>query len=117
MNTQGYKTRLLEIEKHLSKRTSVAPGEPTVDPRGDLGDASVEDQAKSDRFSEAELDSAILQQVRDALQRIDDGTYGKCAVDGGPIEKKRLEAVPWAAYCLKHQNLIEAASRPRTFTL
>jgi RNA polymerase-binding transcription factor DksA len=38
-------------------------------------------------------------------------------VDGGPIEEKRLEAVPWTPYCLKHQKLLEAASQTRTPTL
>lgn len=117
MNTQRYKKQLLEIEKTLATRSSTPAAEPSIDGPGDLGDASVADVAKNDRFSEAELDAAILQQVRDALQRIEDGTYGKCVVDGGPIETKRLDAVPWAPYCLKHQSLIEASSQPRTFTL
>jgi RNA polymerase-binding transcription factor DksA len=34
-------------------------------------------------------------------------------VDGAPIEEKRLEAVPWTPYCLKHQQLLEGASRPK----
>ncbi len=120
MNPQHYKKRLIEIEKSLSARV-VREGkterEQPIDPQGDAGDASVADVATSDRFTQDELDTAILQQVRDALGRIDDGTFGKCAVDGGPIEAKRLEAVPWTPYCLKHQDLIEAAGQPRTFTL
>jgi DnaK suppressor protein len=51
------------------------------------------------------------------LKRIDDGTFGQCAVDGGPIEAKRLDAIPWAPYCLKHQTLLEAAARRRMPTL
>ena len=53
-----------------------------------------------------------LEHIRDALQRIEDGTFGRCVVDGEPIEKKRLEAVPWTPYCLKHQEQLEAPSRP-----
>ena len=75
------------------------------------------DEAASEDFYEAELNAAFLQQVRDALRRIDDGTYGSCLVDGGTIDEKRLDAVPWAAYCTKHQNLLEAASRPKLPTL
>jgi DnaK suppressor protein len=117
MNVQRYRKRLLEIEKHLAVRQNAPAPEPDIESSGDSGDRSVVDVAKSDHFSEAELDSMILQQVRDALQRIDDGTYGKCVVDGAPITEKRLDAVPWTPYCLKHQNMIEAASQPRTFTL
>ena len=35
-----------------------------------------------------------------ALGRIDDGTYGKCAVCGRQIPDERLEAVPWATLCI-----------------
>jgi RNA polymerase-binding transcription factor len=84
---------------------------------GDVGDVSISDEGESETFTEAELDATVLQQVRDALRRIDDGTFGRCVVDGGMIEEKRLQAVPWTPYCLKHQRLLEAASRPRTPTL
>ena len=58
---------------------------------------AVADEAASEDFTAAELDATTLQQVRDALRRIEDGTYGRCLADGGPIETKRLDAVPWAA--------------------
>lgn len=117
MNARHYEERLLELEKSLSARTDRAladAGAQYIDSAHDTGDASAADIAADDAFTEAELDAAILSQVRDALDRIARGTYGKCLADGGKIESKRLDAVPWAAYCLKHQGLIEAASRPRT---
>jgi DnaK suppressor protein len=116
MNVQAYKRRLLDLEKSLSNRAvgeNVRAREQTLDTAADAGDASVADEAASEDFSEAELDATILRQVRDALRRVDDGTYGRCLVDGSPIEAKRLDAVPWAAYCIKHQRLLEAASRPK----
>ena len=61
-------------------------------------------QLKEDYFALAETDSAILAAGRAALRRIEDGTYGRCVVDGEPIDEKRLEAVPWTAYCLEHQT-------------
>ncbi|HEY3384022.1 MAG TPA: TraR/DksA C4-type zinc finger protein [Vicinamibacterales bacterium] len=73
---------------------------------------AVADEAASEDFTAAELDATVLQKVRDALRRIDDGSYGRCLADGGPIEITRLDAVPWAAYCIRHQRLLEAASRP-----
>jgi RNA polymerase-binding transcription factor len=62
-------------------------------------------------------DTAILAQVRAALERIDDGTFGKCVIDGEPIDPKRLESVPWTSYCLKHQLEIEQRVRTRTPSL
>ena len=78
-----------------------------------LADASVADEAESQAFADAELDASVLQQVREALQRLDNGTFGRCVVDGAPIDEKRLEAVPWTPYCLKHQQLLEGASPPK----
>lgn len=107
MNLEPYKHRLLDLEKKLSARTDreVADGRKEfLDSAHDTGDASVADEAASGKFSEAEADSAVLSQVRDALTRIEDGSFGKCIVDDGPIETKRLDAVPWTPYCLKHER-------------
>jgi RNA polymerase-binding transcription factor DksA len=40
--------------------------------------------------------------IKDALKRIKDGTYGKCSVCGEEIPEKRLEANPSAKNCIKH---------------
>src|SRR5262249_54895502 len=109
MNIQGYKHRLLDIEKNLAARRASARGAARArgrDPPADAGDSSVADEDESVAFSEGELDDTVLQQVEDALRRIEDGSYGRCAVDGGPIEPKRLDAMPWTPYCLKHQQLL-----------
>jgi DnaK suppressor protein len=55
--------------------------------------------------------------VREALRRIEDGTYGTCIVDGRPIEEKRLHAVPWTPYCLEHQAGLEALAPAKMPTL
>lgn len=120
MDVQEYRRRLLELETRLSTRASRArerAREQVLDSAGDTGDASVADEGESQDFTEAELDASVLQQVRDALRRVDSGTFGLCVVDGEPIEPKRLEALPWTSHCLKHQELLEAASRPKTPTL
>ncbi len=45
---------------------------------------------------------ASLAQVEAALARIAAGSYGICAVCGGPIAEGRLEARPWTPYCIQH---------------
>jgi DnaK suppressor protein len=42
--------------------------------------------------------------VRFALHRIEDGTYGVCLSCDGQISEKRLNAMPWANYCLACQE-------------
>ncbi len=116
MNIGRYKQRLIELEASLSSRMArdVKSGrEQLIDTAADAGDASVADEAESEDFTEAQLDATILQQVQDALQRIEKGTYGQCLIDGGPIDPKRLDAVPWTPYCIRHQKLLVAASRPK----
>jgi DnaK suppressor protein len=116
MDVNTYKQRLLELEANLLnhlKRDVASGRDQLIDTAGDAGDASVADEAESEDFTEGELDSATLQQVQAALRRIEDGTFGQCLVDGGPIELKRLNAIPWALYCVRHQKKLEGASQPK----
>ena len=43
----------------------------------------------------------VLEQIEAALKRIEEGTYGRCEECGGAIPKARLEAIPYAALCVK----------------
>ena len=120
MNTQHYKQRLLDLETTLSARIGRQADqgrEEFIDSAHDAGDASVADERASEEFAEAEQTGDVLQQVRDALGRLADGTFGRCIVDGGPIEEHRLETVPWTPYCLKHAKGREVAASSRTPTL
>ena len=120
MNVQQYKQRLLDLEKTLSARigqeTDQGRGQ-FIDSAHDVGDASVADAAASEEFTDAEHNTDVLRQVRDALNRVADGTFGTCIVDGGPIEEQRLEAVPWTPYCLKHAQRLEVAAPARMPTM
>src|SRR5919109_155386 len=53
-------------------------------------------------------ESNLLRNVRGALVRIADGSYGVCLHCEQDIKPKRLDAVPWAKYCIRCQ---EAADR------
>lgn len=50
---------------------------------------------------------ALLTEVQQALKRIDNGTYGICVVCGQAIPEKRLQAIPWAARCVKDEEQLE----------
>jgi DnaK suppressor protein len=104
----------LELEHELVERLGgeVETARGASDDQVDVGDLAHVDELKEEYFTRADTDSAILAQVRAALERIDNGTYGKCVVDGGTIDAKRLESVPWMPYCLKlcHRLLGRPAS-------
>jgi DnaK suppressor protein len=54
-----------------------------------------------------ESERTLLTEINEALERIDNGTYGICLGTGRPISKGRLKARPWAKYCIEYAHLIE----------
>ena len=120
MNLDHYKELLLAKERELANRRvrTAAEEQETGDGAAeDVGDASVKDEQKATLFTEGEADATVVEEVRLALTRIADGSYGRCLVDEAPIPETRLEAVPWARYCTKHQSELEAAQGLRTPSL
>src|SRR3954470_24288482 len=49
-------------------------------------------------------DTELLRDLDDALERLDEGGYGTCEDCGVAISEKRLEALPWARYCVTCQE-------------
>ncbi len=113
MDLAHMKARLLEKERELLSDTkrledeARLSGEPEV---GDAADAAVSDEEVAETLQQESQASQTLSQVRDALRRIEDGTYGRCVACGRPIEEARLEAIPWAAYCVKDQEKLDQAA-------
>jgi len=52
-------------------------------------------------------ESNLLRNVRAALHRIDEGTFGVCLHCEEDISLKRLNAVPWAPYCIQCQEIAD----------
>jgi len=49
----------------------------------------------------------ILHEIDAALNRMEEGTYGICEGTGEPIPRARLEAQPWARYCVEYARMVE----------
>jgi RNA polymerase-binding protein DksA len=61
-----------------------------------------------------ESERALLCEINEALERIDNGTYGICLGTGEPIGKPRLKARPWCKFSIEYQRMIEQGLvRPR----
>jgi DnaK suppressor protein len=58
-------------------------------------------------FSLSDTERTTLLQIENALRRMDEGTYGRCANCGQTVNILRLEAVPWARFCIDCQELAE----------
>ena len=107
MNIERFKQRLREKERELLADTARLEGEARSSGEAEVRDSTddaTSSQITSEALQEETLASQTLIKVRDALKRIENGTYGKCAICGRPIEAARLEAVPWAQYCLADQE-------------
>lgn len=119
MNTDTYKQLLLDekilLEQELGKiavpdaqavggfsaKEDDFSSEPaSLDPV-ELG-TEMESLARNESIS-SELEIRY-KEVCDALERIENGTYGTCEVSGEPIEPARLEANPAARTCIKHME-------------
>jgi DnaK suppressor protein len=75
----------------------------SVPDEGDLSQQSHEEWIFLNRNT---LDMKLLREVQDGLRRFDAGTYGVCHQCDEPISIKRLDAVPWARYCVTCQEHI-----------
>ena len=58
-----------------------------------------EDDETAERLSEAAR--AEIAQIRSALARLEEGSYGQCVTCGDDIDAKRLDAVPYATQCIE----------------
>jgi len=107
MNITHFKQKLLdkqrELEDQIARLKSDVESSDRVEVR-DETDSAEADQETSNAMEKAGSLTHTLEDVRDALQRIEAGTCGACAVCGKQIEPARLEAVPWTLYCLKDQE-------------
>ena len=74
----------------------------------DEGDLSQQHHEEWIFLNRNTIDMKLLREIADGLHRIDDGTYGSCMECDEPISPKRLNAVPWARYCVACQEEIAA---------
>ena len=73
----------------------------------DPGDQAAAEYERQTLAHKADVARQTIRRLSEALKRISQGSFGECAHCGGEIELKRLEAVPWARYCLKCQEARE----------
>jgi RNA polymerase-binding transcription factor len=74
---------------------------------GDEGEPETATLERERDFSLLENARDLLSQVDQALQKIEEGTYGKCASCGKSIEAARLKALPYASLCISCKRLEE----------
>jgi DnaK suppressor protein len=96
-----------EVRKSMSAQKA-AQVVARLDIPSDEGDLSQQHHEEWIFLNRNTIDMKLLREIGDALRRFDHGTYGTCMECEEPISIKRLDAVPWARYCVTCQEAIAA---------
>jgi DnaK suppressor protein len=76
-----------------------------------LGDVASLSYGREFSMGLAERQQKYLEEIDEALERINEGTYGICKVTGELIPAERLEEVPVAKYSVKGKEILERRRR------
>jgi DnaK suppressor protein len=110
----GFKKRLLDKQHQLVQevgRTALYGKDQEDDSIKDLGDQANTAYTREFFFELGNGDRRLLREVVMALQKIEDGSFGTCERCSEPISDKRLDALPFARYCIDCQRLVEEEER------
>jgi DnaK suppressor protein len=91
----------------MVERTEDYGREADRDVSQDPADKASNSYTKELLFSQSTSERNTLKLIEEALARIQDGSYGECLNCSEDIQQKRLDAIPWAPYCIKCQELHE----------
>jgi DnaK suppressor protein len=94
--------KLADIEEQLTTMAKPPAEQGNISFGKRVGDGT---QMAVDRLAQVAVHDRlqlIVEDVRRALAKLDEGSYGRCDVCGEPIPEGRLEALPWAVLCLRH---------------
>jgi len=107
---KAYRDKLLARRESLFSQVTEAEmssRERDLEATQDPADMAANAYTKELLISMSANDRKLLQLIDEALERVERGQYGECVNCGEPLTEKRLDAVPWARYCLKCQDLQE----------
>ena len=108
--TEKYRRALVEKKDSLSKemlKNKDAGQENSEEITQDIADKASSSYTKEFLFSLSDGERVLLQQIDQALIRVEEGGFGLCSNCGNPIPEKRLDAVPWTPYCVDCMELSE----------
>jgi len=104
----GHYKQVLENKAIELRRNMTTPAAASIMARReesvDVADLSTQSHEEWLFLNRNSLDMSLLRQIKEALHRIGDQTYGTCQACEISISSKRLAAVPWATYCVNCQD-------------
>jgi DnaK suppressor protein len=107
---KSIKDMLLKMREDLVRGITRKSKETAVSGVSDIGD--ILDSVSEERTRELDMiltdrEKQKLKQIDDALERIEENTYGLCEECGVKIPRARLKVVPFAKYCVECKEVIE----------
>jgi len=96
------RTRAAELSKALSRREEIA-----VAAAADDMDQTLLAAQRDMELENLDRGNRLLRQIQAALGRINKGNYGQCLKCEAEILPNRLQAVPWAAFCVSCQEGVD----------
>jgi RNA polymerase-binding transcription factor DksA len=109
-----FKALLLEKRREILGNVNFMEGETLRKDRTDLSsmpfhmaDMGTDNYELENTVGLVDSERKMLIEIEDALSRMEDGAYGVCQGHSGPILRARLEAIPWARYCVACAGLSE----------
>jgi len=103
-----------EVTRHLEEQLDHQLGtdlQERIDHVLDSGDQASLDIAEEMDLSLLELRNKTLKAINDALQRLQEGTYGFCTECGEEIPEKRLKVMPFTPFCIPCQGMKETLEK------
>ncbi len=95
-------TKQAELGRVLRNREGI-----TIEKNADALDEVQQAAERELAIRNLDRESGLLRQVKGALARLEDGSYGVCMHCEEEINPKRLAAVPWAQFCIQCQELAD----------
>jgi len=106
-NLKALRDKASELRRRMSAEKAAAIVSRLEDP-SDSGDLSQQSHEEWLFLNRNNLEKTLLREVEEALLRVKEGTYGVCQECDEPISPKRLQALPWAKFCVRCQELLGA---------
>lgn len=110
----GIRDRLLAARQELLSRASPSSNTSPLAPDerdSDEADAAVSTDMREHALWLRQGHREKLELIEQALQRLTDGSYGRCETCGESINPERLEALPYATQCIHCQKQAERQGR------
>lgn len=92
------RSKINEFRENLEDLQSSSSQSSQTHHQGDLGTS---ESRRETLLSHIEKENEKIEKIKVAMDRMADGNYGVCVVTGKPIQKERLEAIPYAIHSVE----------------